>query len=500
MQELVVGLVVLCCSALLVSCPPSRCGTDLVGDRAEFKANIEQAGFVVDDRGQLACVNPVLMYCEGLLPCALGQNTDTPYGIFKMDPETSGFYSWGFQLRPDEAIVFMGKTPPEAVYFSFTVFLNIRYYAELLEAKMLMANLGDSLNHLTIRTSGSADGNPFNADTVVIVTADKAAETKVRAALVAAGFSPCIINTMVIPSNTVRLGTDPQADRLSVIMRCAFIRDQAAANAYLGWGDEPAVETISPAGVIWRVTPDTSAPDQPVDALCAPPLRVRGTGLPEFDLWQDVEALRTAILDFYPDYEAEELDTEQFLAEGAEAIQRGINVLAPCRDTIYLRTHGRFELDEDEFVVVYGVNHAAAGKALYNNTVIYAMDPADDMGFPFEPNLADGDIWRAYAGLASINSEEDMQGSAQAFLPAGSVPVNDCGQELLYARKFARTRNAADSVTCTAVPPSPCERIANQEFQVAFRAYVEPETKVGPAYTELVFDRVIKFTPKAAVR
>ncbi|MDQ1256049.1 MAG: hypothetical protein QG656_645 [Candidatus Hydrogenedentes bacterium] len=495
-----VGLVVLGCSAFLVSCPLWH-GGNLVGDQAAFKANIEQAGFVVDDRGRLACVNPVLQYCANVLPSGLAQNSDTPYTLFKMDPAATGFESWSFQLRPDEAIVFMGKTPPEARYFSFTPFLNLRYYPEQKKAKILMANLGDSLNHLIIKTSGAADDHPFAADTVVIVTADKAADTKVRKALEEAGFSSCIINTLVIPSDTVQLGVLPQSDRLLVLLRCAFFQDSAAGNAYLGQGDEPEAETLSTAGVVWRVTPDTPAPDKPIDPLPAPPLRVHGTGRTEFDLWPDVQKLRTAILNHYAaDYDAQEFDTEQFLAEGAEAIQREINVLLPCRDTIYLRTPGQFPLAEGEFVVVYGVNHAAAGKALYSNAVLYAMDPADDIGFPFEANLADGDIWRAFAGLDSINSEEDMEDSAQAFLPAADVPVNENGVDLLYARKFSPACAEGDPIACTAVPASPCERIPLEELMVGFRAYVEPETKVGPAYTELVYDRVIKFTPKAAGR
>ncbi|MDQ1257344.1 MAG: hypothetical protein QG656_1948 [Candidatus Hydrogenedentes bacterium] len=490
-------LLVLGCSMAMVSCPEWWGGGNLVGDKTVLKEKLAEAGFVVDDKGVFTAVNPVLQFCEGTLPNALGQNADTPYLLFKMDPTASGFYSWGFQLRPDDALVFIGKTPPEAVYFSFTAFLNVRYYPELQKAKMLMANLGDSLNQCVIKTSGSAKGNPFDADTVVIVTADKATETKVRESLDKAGYSNRIVNTMVIPSDTVRLGTDPQDDRMCILTRCAFFKDPAAGAAYLGWGDVPEGETVSTAGVIWRVTPDTPAPEKPVEPLCEPPLRVHGTGYPEFDLWPDVEALRAAILAAYPDYDAFEFDTEQFLAEGAEAIQRGINVLAPSRDTVYLRTHGTFTLAEDEFVVVYGVNHAAAGKALYSNAVLYAMDPVDNSTFQFEPNLADGDIWRAFAGIGSINSVEDMQDSVQAFLPADAVPVNEHGEDLLYARKIKHTCDVADPVTCTSIPASICERMPQNEFNVAFRAYVEPETLVGPAYNELVYDRVIKFTPKA---
>jgi len=175
-------------------------------------------------------------------------------------------------------------------------------------------------------------------------------------------------------------------------------------------------------------------------------------------------------------------------------------VLAPSRDTIYLRTPGQFDLADGEFLIVYGVNHAAAGKALYCNAILYDMDPATDIGFPFGPNMDFDDIWRAYAGLVSVNSESSMQGTAQAFLPAGEVPVGKCGQDLLYARKFARACDSADGAACTAIPPAPCDGIPEQEFSVAFRAYVEPETQVGPAYTELVYDRVIKFTPKEARR
>lgn len=35
-----------------------------------------------------------------------------------------------------------------------------------------------------------------------------------------------------------------------------------------------------------------------------------------------------------------------------------------------------------------------------------------------------------------------------------------------------------------------------QQTFVAFRAYLERETKVGPVWHELVFDRVIKFSPR----
>jgi hypothetical protein len=36
----------------------------------------------------------------------------------------------------------------------------------------------------------------------------------------------------------------------------------------------------------------------------------------------------------------------------------------------------------------------------------------------------------------------------------------------------------------------------NANMYLGFRAYLEPQTKVGPAWHELVFDRAILFTKK----
>ncbi len=44
-----------------------------------------------------------------------------------------------------------------------------------------------------------------------------------------------------------------------------------------------------------------------------------------------------------------------------------------------------------------------------------------------------------------------------------------------------------------------CPRLnidANTLLGVIFRAYLEPATKVGPALPEMLYDRVIKFSPR----
>ncbi len=91
-----------------------------------------------------------------------------------------------YKLRPDEAIVLTGTTPPEARYFSFRSYLGFvenksgKNYTgtptfgddEIGWYHRIYCSLGDPLNHLNMWTSnthGSAPGNAFNSETVFIV-------------------------------------------------------------------------------------------------------------------------------------------------------------------------------------------------------------------------------------------------------------------------------------------------------------------------------------------
>jgi hypothetical protein len=64
----------------------------------------------------------------------------------------------------------------------------------------------------------------------------------------------------------------------------------------------------------------------------------------------------------------------------------------------------------------------------------------------------------------------------------------------VYAWKFAR--NCRGEAHCTPITTT-CARLnldeAPPDMWMGFRAYVEPSTAVGPAFTEIVYDRVIVF-------
>jgi hypothetical protein len=145
-------------------------------------------------------------------------------------------------------------------------------------------------------------------------------------------------------------------------------------------------------------------------------------------------------------------------------------VAGESRDTVYLRSD-TFTLGDnpDEFIIVYGVNHAASGKATYSNCSFYG-----EAG------------WNGVTGIYST----EFTGSAEQYLPSNPLA------KYLYVCKFARS--CGSEKTCVVVPTGPKAHGVelNEPAFVAIRAYLEPATKVGPAYTELLYDRVIKFNSR----
>ena len=168
-----------------------------------------------------------------------------------------------------------------------------------------------------------------------------------------------------------------------------------------------------------------------------PELRVRGTGKTEFDLMDDLEELRNAILNKYSNLNAAELPTSQGVPVGTDAIQRGVDALGPTNDaclSLDLQTellicqHHLSQIsrntmvscrtrrsllgnDTNEFIIVYGVNHVATGKAAYANFVPYGAD--------------------AFNGVGMITDAE-FNGTAQEYLP------DNPNAKYLYTYKITR--------------------------------------------------------------
>lgn len=474
-----------------------------------LQQSLEQAGFQVQT-GIFTPVDFFKLYQEKIVNSCNGNNADNPYFACAMplSPgqtcpdylEISPGHYLSFRLRPNEAIVLVGKTPPEVKYFSYFAFLSTRSpdYARnprlnppilirpmktmpvvtpavipdaddhsIARREMIFAGLGDTLNRLSLSTPGTPDataGNPFGQPVVLIFTASQEINEMAREAALAAGYPDSAVNTGIIPIDFVKLGVAEGDDSFSIGHRISKNpTNQAAFEEYI---KDPGMSVFRVTGPL-----NPAAKYFPV-----PKLTPRGDGRTELSFWNPLHSLRRAILDKYQaDYTPVELQTNIWLNESYEAIQQNLDNLGESRDTTYLGSDA-FVLPKDAFVIAYGVNHARTGKCSYANIVVYGSDLDN--------------------GVVSV-ADDEFVGSAGDFNEGAAT-------EYLYAWKFTYDCSQYGKPHCTVIPTGPTPALmppyyveVDEYIYFGFRAYLEPTTKVGPAWHELLFDRVIVFVPKA---
>ena len=294
----------------------------------------------------------------------------------------------------------------------------------------------------------------FSQPIIIIFTADKNADQKARNALLDAGYPEDIIHTLVIPKDLVRLGLVAESDTFSTLHRMALFQNQSEGDEFMN----------STPGSVYRLTPEKET--EP-DYYPVPELIPRGTGeTRELDLMDDMDELREAIVSRYGEDHVADLSTQVWIFEGYDAIQRGIDALADIRDTVYLNTSNTILGDKPgEAIIVYGVNHAATGKATYSNFGVYGE-------------------W-ALNGINGL-SNVDYAGTAEEFLP------DNPDAKYLYVAKLSRED---DQNYKTIIVPSGVGAYGielNEPCFVGYRTYVEPETGVSPAWSEILYDRAMK--------
>ncbi len=413
--------------------------------------------------GAVIPFNAVSLYCGGAIPSAIYAN-DEPYlrvMVPRLPQEPGPDRSVDFRLGADEAVVLIGLTPPPGRYFSYTPYLGWRQYPDA--RRQVFATIGDSVNNATVRTIGST---PFDAPVALIFTPDRGTDARVRAALRRIGFPTAAIDTVVFPASELRLGHEESADQVEIVLRNAIWDVPDAGDAYLR---DPPLRVV-------RVTPHgATAPDP----FAAPPLRIRGTGQSEMRLIHDLDRLRDGIVAAYPDLSHSDVMPRPECFEGYDLIQRGFRMCGDSRDAFYV-TAGYLSdpgstdltLGDGEFLILYGVDHVASGKATYVNVNVYA-DP------------------QARLTLGSIDDRQ-FPGTAGRYLGAG-----DPAAGRMYAWKVSR--NCAGEANCLELA-SPCrDRLPlgdDTVLGVFTRIYLEPPTRIGPAMPEILYDRVLKFSPR----
>lgn len=448
--------------------------TDGSGKIDAFISALQEEGFTVQ-HGKLEKFDVQAMYDAHIIPSCFGNNPSTPYLVYKIpgypglsrggrvtdapiNPANKGLWIDYF-MEPQEAVVYVGSTPPEAKYFSYRSYVGTRWFPGLGTYQRIFASLGDTISNYRIKTGtipGGTSTGPYGKPVMIITTADMGTNELVRKAALKAGYQAGMINDDIIPSGLIRMGLSNTSDTISFVHRLAFFANETAGEEYMD----------NPPGYVLRLTPNTYDAPQPYGV---PRVLVRGTGdAHELDLLKDQEALREAVIARHGGgMIATSNKTYIYIIEGYDSLQREADALGDNRDALYL-ANGDYLLADNDFIIVYGLNHHATGKGVYTNIAVYGTE--------------------ALNGVVAV-TDGDVAGSANSYLPGNP------NAGLFYAWKFARHCNG--EAGCTEIP-SCCGSLGIPEdvpVFIGYRTYVEPGTGIGPTSTEVLYDQAIHFTP-----
>lgn len=481
-----------------VSSQPPQPAPPETGREAAFRQGLEAGGYTVN-RGSTVVVYPTQLVDQKQIDSAAGFNSGQPYKRFQVpalgaELPDKDVHSVGiFKLQPDEALVFVGPTPPQADYFSYAIFLWVRHLDSLIpKGDWIYPTIGVPLNNAVIKHEG--EGEPFGQQTMVIWTADEGVYSSVASIAAAAGYPESMINVVPIPSSLVHMGLGPKSDSLLLLVRTGNLAQGDATDQYMA---------NNYYGTVYRVTPKTAPELQPYPAVPPPDRNWKH----EADLVPDLEGgldrLQAAILAQNPNPSAKAYGSARWFYDSWDVLQD--DPASPAyrkfdagesADTPYLRTVDaagapvNFLLGEHDSAIVFGVNHAQTGLSTYSAFAAYGDYPVSSCDTPeaqAEFEFGCGDLlWNGVAGMTN----HGFAGSAEAYLPGDPVAP------YLYAVKVVRGACPAGDKYCVSVPepstPGSSDGIPlDKPLMFGYRAYLNPETKIGPSYEDILPDRAI---------
>ncbi|MEM9444062.1 MAG: hypothetical protein AAGA18_01805 [Verrucomicrobiota bacterium] len=441
--------------------------------KSNMTSRLDSLGYHVVG-GNLIYITPE----QSQILCALygwncqANNPTTPYGVF-MFPKNgdNSIMSMDWKLAENEAIVFVGVTPPKSRYFGIVPYIWSRY--ESGNEINLYASLGDTLNNAAIKTSGP-NQDSFNRNSVIIMTRDWQTDAAIRKALThpTIGLSPNIFNTYAFPKDPpLRMGyVQGVSDSFTVLTRIALLEDQAKGEAYME----------NPPAFIMKVRPKNRI--RATVPLGQPKLRTVGSGVREQDIIIDghslqgaLDSLEQGIKDYYSSQTPTSIPVAMHGPYGFDCIYGNPPDFLPYRCIFENRDAGYnhhmdspvlLPDDPSNFFIVYGVNHRKTGKVAYHNVAV-----------------SEGGTDR---GIISID-DRAFAGTADRFT---NHPLKD----YLYAIRISRNCADEGAPSCYEVPSDPANGIElDQPLYIMFRYYLEYVTGTRPSGDEMVLDRVLLF-------
>jgi hypothetical protein len=154
-----------------------------------------------------------------------------------------------------------------------------------------------------------------------------------------------------------------------------------------------------------------------------------------------------------------------------------VDTVGDNRDAAYFRSETFQLTSDDDFVILYGVNHEQIGKAIINNASFYGVE--------------------LFNGVAVAQILVEIENSAAEYFPVGYE-----NEKYYYVCKMSR-KNDGDSIPIpysTGNPNGKAYGVDNhKDAFIGFRLYVDKGALVGPAM-DVIWDRAILFTKNKGTR
>ncbi|MEZ4316383.1 MAG: hypothetical protein R3F61_02715 [Myxococcota bacterium] len=433
-------------------------------------------GFVIEE-GNFHVLTPDL--CGPVLAVkgtCLGNNPLTPYLSPRFD-EPAGYAEpiGAFQLEPDEAVVFVGYTPPGR-YWSWQAHVHSREYAPG-DRRDIVSTITPSLHNRNVKHEGPPGG--FGVYTVAIWSPnERLAQAIVREIdplLASAGVQADIVNVLPIPYLTpedieltaadpayaditvteMRMGYESDDDIYGIAVRIAGIAD-----------DDPYLDVAHTPLVPFKISLVEEPEYTPFPYPLIPPIR-NGEARPPNGFAESLRLVRDAV-------QAELVPaTDEILAlrfdtldlDGLKCVDRGL-ACGNSDDVLYMQSPGArlAETSPGGMYVIGGIHTAL-------------------------PEIAGSAPHLAYSGIALRNVDQrmgivgyydvDLRGTAEAWFPSGveGVPADHLAR--IFVWKLARSCEGTEPL-CTAIGAGPEEVPNTHVFNITSRAYLDLGTNTGP--------------------
>jgi hypothetical protein len=465
------------------------------------------------------------------------QNPNAPYGLMLFPPHHDevidkyyGFplldennFTGTWHLKSEDVIILLGMTPPKCKYFSFSNYLYSRYLppdwkpSPTLQGYDLacpdgatadrcefFASLDDSLN---LDRGLNLNPDIFNTSFALIISANYDAMEAARQGLIEAGVDYSLISNYSYPGTELNLGVNTTDDTFITIMRTAFYENQEEADDY--FNEVPyrvlRMEWKQPSSTLYGRQPlvdrETGITDSTKAGVSMDEMR-------EALVYVGKEILDTIINtnniqdpgndDWYIQITSTNAGTPD---NGFDCIELGRMCLADCRDTVYPFSttiyaradeckspkypniscygvsNGLLTEDDDDVIIVLGVNHAITNVSSYASIAVY-----------------DAEYWW---GVNAIGNDK-MEDTVWNYVVPGEEPTTAIQASLpyLYAYEFRRNCSVVTNKNCLEVAYK--VTIDGEGFiplkdtvVLTERMYNNPLTHVGPDPNEVIMPIVI---------